>query len=66
MLWSPPHWIDLGLGFMLFRLFDIAKPWPVGWLDRRLPGAWGVMMDDLAAGLMAAGVLYMLKLWLPF
>jgi phosphatidylglycerophosphatase A len=35
-----------------FRVFDIAKPWPVGWLER-LPGAWGIMADDLAAGLLA-------------
>jgi phosphatidylglycerophosphatase A len=35
-----------------FRVFDIAKPWPVGWLER-LPGAWGIILDDLAAGLLA-------------
>ncbi len=40
--------------FLLFRLFDIAKPWPVGWLDRRVQGPIGVVIDDLAAGLYAA------------
>ena len=40
------------LAVAAFRLFDIAKPWPVGWLER-LPGAWGIMADDLAAGLLA-------------
>lgn len=40
------------LAFALFRLFDIAKPWPVSAAER-LPGAWGVMADDLAAGLLA-------------
>ncbi len=41
-------------GFALFRLFDIAKPWPVGWADRALPGAAGIMVDDLLAGIYAA------------
>ena len=44
-------------GFALFRLFDIWKPWPVGMLERRVDGAFGVMVDDLAAGLMALAVL---------
>lgn len=47
-LW--PGWIA---GFALFRLFDILKPGPVGWADRR-PGATGVMLDDLIAGALAA------------
>jgi len=45
-----PGWIA---GFLLFRLFDIWKPGPVGWADRR-DDAYGVMMDDLIAGVMAA------------
>lgn len=45
------------LGFALFRLFDIWKPWPVSWADRRVPGGFGVMLDDLLAGVMAAIVL---------
>ncbi len=43
--------------FALFRFFDIVKPWPVSWLDRELPGAWGVMLDDVMAGIYAALVL---------
>jgi phosphatidylglycerophosphatase A len=40
-----------GLGFLLFRLFDIWKPWPVGWADRHVAGGLGIMLDDaLAAG----------------
>jgi len=42
------------LGFALFRLFDIAKPWPIRTVERRVPGAWGVMLDDTVAGLFAA------------
>jgi phosphatidylglycerophosphatase A len=39
----------MGLAFLLFRLFDILKPPPVGWLDRKLKGGLGVMADDIAA-----------------
>jgi len=46
----PAAWI---LGFVLFRFFDILKPWPVSWADRRLPGGFGVMADDVLAGLYA-------------
>jgi phosphatidylglycerophosphatase A len=42
------------LAFALFRLLDIAKPWPISWLDREIPGGWGVMLDDIAAGVIAA------------
>jgi len=44
-----------GAAFALFRVFDIAKPWPVTWCER-LPGGWGIMCDDLAAGLLAGGL----------
>ena len=46
------------VGFAAFRLFDIWKPWPVGWADRKVGGAWGVMLDDLIAGGFAAIVVY--------
>lgn len=45
-------WIFL-LGFLFFRLFDIWKPFPIGWLDRKVPGALGTMLDDVVAGLFA-------------
>jgi phosphatidylglycerophosphatase A len=48
--------------FVLFRLFDIAKPWPIGWLDRNLSGGLGIMADDLAAGLAAGALLFALLL----
>jgi len=44
-------------GFGLFRLFDIWKPFPVGYLERHVSGAFGVMVDDLAAGIMGLAVL---------
>ena len=47
---NPVAWV---LGFIIFRIFDILKPWPVSWADRRLPGGFGVMADDVLAGLYA-------------
>ena len=51
-----PWWAVLS-AVALFRLFDVWKPFPVGWADRRLRGGLGVMADDVLAGLMAAAVL---------
>jgi len=42
------------LAFVLFRLADVVKPWPASWAERRLPGALGLMTDDVVAGLYAA------------
>ncbi len=47
----------LGAGFLLFRLFDIWKPGPVAWAERRFAGGAGVMLDDVAAGALAALVM---------
>lgn len=41
------------IGFLLFRLFDIWKPGPIGWIDRKVPGALGTILDDIAAGFLA-------------
>ena len=51
------HWWMLALGFVLFRLFDVWKPWPIRWFDRRVKGGFGVMIDDVIAGVFAAVVL---------
>lgn len=48
-------------GFLLFRLFDIAKPWPVSWADRKISGGLGVMLDDVIAGIYAALALVLLQ-----
>lgn len=53
----PLDWRWLLSGFLLFRFFDIVKPWPIGLLDRRVKGGLGIMLDDLAAGAVALGVL---------
>ncbi len=50
--WMPDHlWLGLALAFLGFRGFDIFKPWPVSWCEKRIPGALGVLADDVAAGL---------------
>jgi phosphatidylglycerophosphatase A len=55
-------WRPYGMAFLLFRLFDILKPWPISAAER-LPGGWGVMMDDVLAGL-AAAILLCGTLWI--
>jgi phosphatidylglycerophosphatase A len=54
----PGHywWALLG-AFLLFRLFDIWKPWPIAWFDRRVGGGFGIMLDDVLAAVYAALVL---------
>ena len=53
----PPRVWILVTGFFLFRLFDIWKPGPVGWLDKNVPGAGGTLFDDVLAGVFAGGCL---------
>lgn len=48
-----PTWWGFATAFLLFRLFDIIKPWPIGWLDKRVSGGFGVMIDDIVAGIFA-------------
>jgi phosphatidylglycerophosphatase A len=50
---APPGWAWVVAGFVLFRLFDILKPWPIRELDLRVRGGLGVILDDLLAGLLA-------------
>ena len=53
----PASWWTVLAGFVLFRLFDVWKPWPIGWFDRHLKGGVGVMVDDVWAGVFAAVLL---------
>ncbi len=48
------NWLWLLVGFALFRLFDIWKPWPIRVIDRQVDGGFGIMLDDIIAGLWAA------------
>jgi phosphatidylglycerophosphatase A len=57
MLAAPAAWWGAPLAFVLFRLFDIAKPWPIREVDHGMPGGAGIMLDDVLAGIFAALVL---------
>lgn len=52
-------WKWLLTGFVLFRAFDMIKPWPIGWFDKKVHGGFGIMLDDIVAGIMAGIVLYL-------
>ncbi len=54
---SPLGWFT---AFLLFRLFDVLKPWPISWIDKRVSGGWGIMLDDVVAGIFAALVLMLI------
>lgn len=63
-MWAlPADWLWIVAGFVAFRVFDIVKPWPISLLDRKVGGGLGIMVDDLAAGVMACASLH-LALWL--
>lgn len=57
LAFAPAGWFWLVVGFLLFRLFDVWKPWPVSWADRRVGGGLGVMLDDALAGALAGAAL---------
>ena len=58
MLAVPLSWQTLLVGFLLFRLFDILKPWPISYLDKHVHGGFGIMIDDVLAGFFALGILH--------
>ena len=60
MAWLPNHWLWITIGFCLFRLFDIVKPFPIKWVDQHCPGGWGIMLDDVLAGFIAGVVGHLL------
>ena len=62
MLLVPADVVLYAIGFALFRLADIFKPWPIGWADKRIKGGFGVMLDDLLAGGLAAIILW--NIWI--
>jgi phosphatidylglycerophosphatase A len=52
-LWLDFTWANVVAAFLIFRLFDIVKPFPAGYIDRRFPGGYGIVLDDVVAGLYA-------------
>ena len=63
-IWSTFGMVNLLLAFVLFRFFDIIKPFPIGWADKQVAGGLGIMLDDLIAGVMA--VIVILALWFGY
>lgn len=63
LLFSPADWRHGVIALILFRLFDITKPFPVRRLER-LPAGWGIVFDDVAAGLYALCVASLLRIWI--
>ena len=53
MLAAPAGWVWMLVGFVWFRVFDVLKPWPINWLDKKVHGGFGIMIDDVLAGVMA-------------
>jgi phosphatidylglycerophosphatase A len=64
LTFAPAHLLVAAAGFALFRLFDILKPFPVGWFDQHLHGGLGIMLDDVVAGLLAFSVLHTVLRWI--
>lgn len=62
LLGCPPDWAHAIVCLALFRLFDITKPYPIRKLED-LPGGWGIVFDDVAAGLYAFGIAALLRIW---
>ena len=64
LFWIPVTWLGILVGFLAFRVFDIAKPFPAGAAER-LPAGWGVMADDVVAGLYAYATVRVLAAVVP-
>ncbi len=60
MAFIPVTWQTIIVGFILFRIFDIFKPWPISWLDKHCHGGFGIMIDDVLAGLFALMIMLLI------
>ena len=65
MIAAPAGWLWILIGFALFRLFDIWKPWPISVLDKQVHGGLGIMVDDILAGIFALVCLQALAYFMP-
>ena len=57
MIAAPAGWLPVLIGFILFRLLDAIKPWPISWFDRNINGGLGIMLDDVIAGIIAMAMI---------
>lgn len=60
MIAAPAGWQWIVVGFVLFRIFDILKPWPIKWADTKVEGGLGIMLDDILAGFISLAILQVL------
>ena len=66
-LWFVPYSLQAMLwGFVLFRFFDIVKPFPIRWIDKQIGGGLGIMLDDVLAAVFAGGLLWLAQHWALF
>ena len=63
MFMIPANWSLMLSGFILFRFFDAVKPWPISWCDKNIHGGFGIMFDDVAAGVISLLCLMLLQYW---
>lgn len=61
MIAISPTVINIVLGFVLFRFFDIVKPWPIRVIDKKVHGGFGIMIDDVVAGFFALAILHLIQ-----
>jgi phosphatidylglycerophosphatase A len=61
LLAAPPTWWGIALAFVLFRVFDVWKPWPIREIDHGMQGGLGIMLDDVMAALMVVALLLLIK-----
>lgn len=62
MIAMPVNIETICVGFFFFRIFDIAKPWPISWIDRKVKGGFGIMIDDVVAGIFAMTIMGLIYL----
>lgn len=55
------NWQWVITGFVIFRILDISKPWPISWFDRNIRGGAGIMTDDIVAGILSVGIIYLIE-----
>ncbi|MFB0999287.1 MAG: phosphatidylglycerophosphatase A, partial [Colwellia sp.] len=60
MFLVPLSWQSVVVGFVLFRIFDIFKPWPISFIDKNVHGGLGIMVDDILAGLAALACMHVI------
>ncbi len=63
MMFVPFSWTWILVGFLLFRFFDMVKPWPISLADKHIHGGFGIMFDDVLAGFAALGALQLIIWW---